>query len=165
MGSIFIDKSAVVHASSIITPSALDECDIFIERNVIIEPFVRILPCGGRGSIIIREESVLNVGVVLYGGGGIIIGANSLIGAYTVISATTHNYLEKNCPIKAQGHKDNCKPVDIGEDCWIGTHTFIGPQVSIARGCVFPDHSSITKSAREPYVIHDRQQHRVYVRR
>jgi len=165
MGFIRINPSASVHESSVLTQSNLAGCDIILEEGVVIEPFVRILPCGGSGSIIIKQGAVLNVGVVIYGGGGVVIGPNTLIGAYTVISATTHNYLMRHKSIKNQGHKCNLKPISIGADCWIGAHSFIGPELWIPDGCVFPNHSSIVKSYETEYAVFDYNLSPVFVRR
>jgi acetyltransferase-like isoleucine patch superfamily enzyme len=165
MGFIRIDPSASVHESCVLTQSKIDGCDIVIEERVVLEPFVRILPCGGSGSIIIKNGAVLNAGVVVYGGGGVIVGPNTLIGAHTVLSATVHNYLMRDKLIKNQGHKCNLKPISIGADCWIGAHSFVGPEIIIPDGCIFPNHSSIVKSIVGQYTVFDKSIAPVFVRR
>ena len=151
-----VHQGSRIHESAVITPSNYADCIIEIADKCVVEPNVRILPCGGIGSIYICEGVVLNVGVVIYGGNGVRIGKNSLIGAYTVISGSTHNFIRKSIPIKDQGHRQSCQEINISEDCWIGAHSFISPDVQIPRGCIFPDHTTIKPLKYKPYTIYDR---------
>lgn len=51
---------------------------IIIERDVVIESFVKIKPIGGIGDVVIGENSRINSGVVIFSGNGVQVGKNVL---------------------------------------------------------------------------------------
>lgn len=84
----------------------------------------------GRGTIIDANSSVK-------------IGANTFVAPYCFISDTTHNYDDLMTPIRLQGC--HYKPVEIGEDVWLGAHVIVLAGVKIGRGCVVGANSVVTR--------------------
>ncbi len=56
----------------------------------------------------------------------------TIIGAGCQIATTSHslNYLDRRRP------NNSAKPVEIGEDCWLGIGVTVLPGVKIGKGCV-----------------------------
>jgi acetyltransferase-like isoleucine patch superfamily enzyme len=89
-----------------------------------------------------------NVGIgefsYIGGGGGTIIGQDTIIGQYFSTHPENHNFLNKNLLIREQG--TTRKGINIGKNCWIGAKVTILDGVIIADGCVVAAGSVITKS-------------------
>lgn len=65
----------------------------------------------------------------------------TIIAAYCRIVTVNHslNYLERRRPDGA------AKPVEIGEDCWLGIGVTVLPGVTIGKGCVVAAGAVVTK--------------------
>lgn len=87
----------------------------------------------------------LNIGVMINAdcGGVIKIGNDVLIGPYTVIRASGHNYEDKNLLIRNQGH--NKGVITIEDDVWIGSGVVIIGNVTIGKGAVIAAGAVVTK--------------------
>lgn len=84
------------------------------------------------GTYIYAEEHVfVNFGAVILDGGTVKIGAR------TMIAPGVHIYTAEH-PLDIAERKvwENCRPVVIGRDCWIGGHATICPGVAIGERCV-----------------------------
>ncbi len=68
---------------------------IIIEDGVTIDSFVKIKPAGGSGDLVIGAHSVINPGVVMYTGNGLVIGKHVMIAANCVLSAASHEFMDK----------------------------------------------------------------------
>ncbi|MFT3739169.1 MAG: sugar O-acetyltransferase [Breznakibacter sp.] len=93
------------------------------------------------GDLIYAEENVfVNFGAVFLDGGTIKIGANTLIAPGVHIYTAQH-------PLDAAERKEweDCKPVVIGKDCWIGGHATILPGVTIGHRVVIGAGSLVNK--------------------
>lgn len=101
--------------------------NINIDKNVFI----------GRGTIIDANLSVK-------------VGQNTFIAPYCFISDTSHNFSDTIKPIRLQGC--NYKPVEIGEDVWLGAHVMVLAGVKIGKGCVVGANSVVTRDL-PPYVV------------
>jgi maltose O-acetyltransferase len=79
------------------------------------------------GKYIYAEEKVfINFGAVILDGGTVGIGARTLIAPGVHIYTAEH-------PLDIAERRvwENCRPVKIGRDCWIGGHVTICPGVTI----------------------------------
>jgi maltose O-acetyltransferase len=79
------------------------------------------------GKYIYAEEKVfINFGAVILDGGKVTIGARTLLAPGVHIYTAGH-------PLDIADRKEweDCKPVAIGRDCWIGGHATICPGVTI----------------------------------
>lgn len=84
----------------------------------------------GTDAVRIEDDVVINNFTHIFGGGGVSIGARTMISAACSISSTTHP--------KAVPHRKELMniPVTIGEDCWLGTGAIVLPGVTIGRGSI-----------------------------
>ena len=77
------------------------------------------------------EKVFINFGAVILDGGKV------TIGAHTLIAPGVHIYTAQHpLEIEERMKWENCKPVVIGEQCWIGGHVTICPGVTIGDRCV-----------------------------
>ncbi len=92
----------------------------------------------------------LNVGALLDGRGGLTIGSNVLVGPYSVILSSEHQWEGAAAPIMAQGRR----PVatTIGDDVYIGGHVTITPGITVAEGTIVGAGAVVTSDT-EPYTI------------
>lgn len=79
-------------------------------------------------------------------GGVILDGAKVTIGARTMLAPGVHIYTAQH-PLDADERDkwEDCKPVTIGERCWIGGHVTICPGVTIGDRCVIGAGSVVTR--------------------
>lgn len=97
-----------------------------------------------QGFIKIGKDCTVNYGCILYGAGGLEIGDNTRIAAYTVIMPMNHIYADPNIPIWMQG--ETAVGIRIGNDVWIGSGVKILDGVEIGDGSVVGAGSVVTKS-------------------
>lgn len=93
------------------------------------------------GDFIYAEENVfINFGAVILDGGTVKIGAN------TLIAPGLHIYTARH-PLDIEDRKqwEDCRPVVIGKDCWIGGRVTICPNVTIGDRSVIGAGSVVTK--------------------
>ena len=85
------------------------------------------------------------------GAGGVLIGDETIIGAYFSVHPENHNFDDLNRPIRTQGV--NRRGIIIGSNCWIGAKVTILDGSKVGNGCVvaagavvkgeFPDNAII----------------------
>jgi virginiamycin A acetyltransferase len=107
---------------------------LIIGENSVIDAFVKIKFVGGRGDIIIGDNTYINSGCVLYSGNGIKIGNNVSISAGCFFTVN-HEYRDRNKLIQHQGFM-NKGGIIIEDDVWIGAGCIIMDGVHISEGCV-----------------------------
>lgn len=86
----------------------------------------------------------INRGVYITARADISIGENVLIGPGVIINSGMHHYENPDILIRNQGHK--IRPINIGNDVWIGANSVIMPGVTIGDGCVIGAGTIVTKS-------------------
>lgn len=94
-------------------------------------------------NIDIGDNVFINAGCILHGEGGLTIGDDTLIGPYTTIWTSNHNFADARVPIREQGH--SCAPVKIDRDVWIGALVTIVAGVTIGEGSVVGANAVVTK--------------------
>lgn len=87
--------------------------------------------CDYGEGIIAGEGVFINFGAVILDGGTVTIGKKTLIAPGVHIYTAEH-------PLDADERDEweDCRPVKIGERCWIGGHSTICPGVTIGDRCV-----------------------------
>jgi len=125
---------------------------IIIEDNVVIDSFVKIKPVGGNGDLIIKKNSYINSGTVIYTGNGITIGSDVLIAANCTLASVNHAYKDKNKKIIEQRFQDSKGGIIIEDDVWIGANSVILDGAIIRKGCVIGA-NSLVNSELTPYSI------------
>jgi dTDP-4-amino-4,6-dideoxy-D-glucose acyltransferase len=108
---------------------------------------------GGRG-VIVGKYSDVQPHVVVWGGGNLRIGNYVSVGVGTIILTATYDY---NSPKMVDGVPDETKTlfgrVIIEDNCYIGAHCTIMPNVKIGEGCVIGANSLVLKDT-EPWGIY-----------
>lgn len=117
-----------------------EECGnhVNIDRNSIIGNYIRLGDYSGIG-----KNSYISDHVT--------IGKYVMMGPDCLIYTRNHEFSELDSPMCFQGFKDY-KPVEIGNDVWIGGRVIILPGVHIGDGCIIGAGSVVTKDV-EPYTI------------
>ena len=85
------------------------------------------------------DHAMIGPGARLYNQGRISIGAKSVISQRAHICASTHDVTDPLFQLV-------CRPVTIGQQCWVAAEAFVGPGVTMgdhavlgARGALFTD--------------------------
>lgn len=105
-----------------------------------------------------QDEPRLTIGRAVFVGQGthlsvmrpMVIGDNTLIGAYCYLVTNQHCFSDRKIPIRNQGYTS--EPLSIAEDVWIGAASTIMPGVTIQKGAVIGANSVVTKDV-GPYEI------------
>jgi acetyltransferase-like isoleucine patch superfamily enzyme len=93
--------------------------------------------------ITIGDRSAVGAGSFLGGQGGIVIGADVLLGPGVRIFSENHAHDALDRPIRAQGQRR--APVTIADDCWFGAGATILAGVTIGTGCVIAAGAVVTR--------------------
>jgi maltose O-acetyltransferase len=85
-------------------------------------------------------------GVFFNSGACVLDGAIVTIGKKTLMAPGVHIYTAQH-PVEVEDRRtwEDCKPVTIGEECWIGGHSTILPGVTIGDRVVIGAGSVVTK--------------------
>lgn len=129
---------------------------VSIGKNVSILPFLRlevykldknsIIP-----QIIIGNDVNIEQNVHITSGYHIHIGNECSILAGSVITDIIHPY--DDVDVAASGQACRCKPVNIGEQCFIGTHAIIMPGVTLGKHVIVGANSVVTHSFPDNCVV------------
>jgi len=108
---------------------------VYIHDGVIID--------ANGGWIEIGDETTINPYCVLYGGGGLKIGAHCGIATQTVIVASAHTFERTDLPIMNQ--LVTAKGIVIEDDVWLGAGCRVLDGVVIGRGAVVGAGAVVTR--------------------
>jgi acetyltransferase-like isoleucine patch superfamily enzyme len=100
--------------------------------------------------LIIEEKVYIGRNVYLGVYKTLSIGKNTLIGAYSYIINSNHQYKDREIPIRLQGHTGS--PIFIVQDVWIGCHVIILSGVTIGNGAIIGAGAVVNKDV-PPYEI------------
>ena len=95
------------------------------------------------GYIRVGKGSSIGQYVLLYGNGGLEIGDNVMIAAYTSVIASSHRVDDPGLPMNAQGFVS--KGIRIGNNVWIGAGARILDGVSIGEGAIIGANAVVTR--------------------
>lgn len=96
------------------------------------------------GSICLGDNVYVGPYTVLYGHGGLTIGADTLIAAHAVIVPANHSFSSRQRPIREQ--REQRLGITIGEDVWIGAGAKILDGVTIGRGSIIGAGAVVNRS-------------------
>lgn len=102
------------------------------------------------GLVRIGDRFFANGDVSLFGGGGIQIGNDVLMGPRVQVFSENHRYETRSVPINRQGWQR--AQVRIGDDVWIGAGAIVLPGVTIGAGAIVAAGAVVTKDV-TPYSI------------
>jgi putative colanic acid biosynthesis acetyltransferase WcaF len=110
-----------------------------IGKGVRIYPSVRVwLPMNLR----VGNFSSVGPGVNIYNQGDVCIDNKVIISQRTHLCASTHDYTNLLHPLVLA-------PITIRDNVWVCAEAFIGPNVTLAKGCVIGARSVVTKDTNE----------------
>ncbi|MES2278849.1 MAG: acyltransferase [Bacteroidota bacterium] len=104
--------------------------------------FIKFPVClEGPQYISVGDNGSINAFVHMWGHGGITIGNNCLIASHVSINSVTHNttVLPYNSSVVE-------KPVNIGNNVWIGSHAVILPGITIGDNAIIGAGAVVTKN-------------------
>ena len=119
-----------------------DGCEL--EAGVILHPY--------GGSIALEQDVFIGPGSVIYGHGGVIIGAGTLIAMHCRILSSNHTVAAQGTPIRSL--PDIPRPTRIGRDVWLGAGVTVLGGVTIGDGCVIGAGAVVTDDLPPGAVAH-----------
>lgn len=135
--------------------SALGKGKLEIGKNANIGSFSQIIISTSYNNIgeHIKIGNDVGMGEFAYigGGGGTIIGCDTIIGQYFSTHPENHHFFDKTLLIREQGVSR--KGICIGQNCWIGSKVTILDGSTIGDNCVIAAGSVVTKSFPENSVL------------
>jgi len=109
-------------------------------KSITYYPGIKINPAR---NIVIGDNVDLAWGVLITTGGGVSIGARTLVGYNTMILSANHVIPKDKGKIFSSGHEK--KEIVIENDVWIGAGCIILPGIKIGEGSVIAAGSVVTK--------------------
>ena len=88
---------------------------------------------------------------VLYGWGGLKIGAYCNFSSHVVLATVSHHHEITSKPMALTGEK--VAPITIEEDVWVAANSTVNANTTIAKGCVIGANAVVTKNT-EPMGIY-----------
>jgi acetyltransferase-like isoleucine patch superfamily enzyme len=100
-----------------------------------------------KGKIIIGDDVSLGDHVLIAGNEYVEVGANTRIEPYCVLRDMNHTFHGTDVHWRLTPHQS--APIVVGENCFLGCHSYIMPGVTIGRGAVILPRSIVTKDVGE----------------
>lgn len=100
-----------------------------------------------RGKIVVGDDVFLGDHVMIAGNEYVEIGANSRLEAYCVLRDMNHSFRGTDVHWRLTPHQSD--PIRIGENCFVGAHSYIMPGVTLGKGSVILPRSIVTKDVAE----------------
>ncbi len=147
---ILIDKGASLHIGDHVELRRNVElrvhqkAQVNIGSKVRIDRGVRIL-AANEAQIDIADKVRIGLYAVFNGGDNISVGKGCLISGFVYLQTSMHGFKSKNLGIQQQGYAH--APVQLEEDCWLGTHVVILPDVHLEKGVVVGSNAVVNNSA------------------
>ena len=88
----------------------------------------------------VGEQVLIGPGARIYNQGTITIGAWSVISQRAHLCASTHR-------VDDPGFQLECRPIAVGERCWVAAEAFVGPGVTMADGAVLAARGALFEDA------------------
>jgi acetyltransferase-like isoleucine patch superfamily enzyme len=144
-----------VNIGDFVKLSALGKDKLKIGNNVNIGSFSQVIVSTSFNNLGEHIKIGDNVGIgefsYIGGGGGTVIGKDTIIGQYFSAHPENHNFTDTSLLIREQGVSR--KGIVIGKNCWLGSKVTILDGVIIGDGCVVAAGSVVTKSFENGLII------------
>jgi acetyltransferase-like isoleucine patch superfamily enzyme len=131
-----IGRNATLRANTEERPGISLGDGAWVQDSVIIN--------ANRGRVTLGARSWLGPFCLVYGNGGVSIGADVLVAAHTSINTVSHESTRCDIPINDQPVLTD--PVVIEDDVWIGLNAVILQGVTIGRGAIIGAGAVVTRS-------------------
>lgn len=126
------------------------QSEIHISSNVRIDRGVRLLVTN-KAKLELEEGVRVGLYTVFNGGDSIKVGAKSLISGFVYLQTSMHGFKDRQQSVQSQGYDH--APIELGRDCWLGTHVVVLPGVKLGDGVVVGSNAVVTKSVDSYNVI------------
>jgi acetyltransferase-like isoleucine patch superfamily enzyme len=121
-----------------------------IGNKVRIDRGVRLLATN-KAEIVLEKGVRVGLYSVFNGGDSIYVGDKSLISGFVYLQTSMHGFKERNLKVQQQGYTH--APIQLGSDCWLGTHVVVLPGVKLSKGVVVGSNAVVNRSFEEYKVI------------
>jgi len=133
----------------------MSRCGLSIGRGSKIGDFCIIKVSGTLADLGSKIQIGKNVGIGDFchigGSGGVIIGSESIFGAYVSVHPENHLFSNPNKLIREQGVER--LPVSIGENCWIGAKSTFLAGSGVGNNCIVAAGSVLTKRFPDDVIV------------
>jgi acetyltransferase-like isoleucine patch superfamily enzyme len=119
--------------------------ETYIKENCYFDAYGGFIEVGG--------QAAFGQNTIIHGGGGVSIGRNVIVGAFSYIIASNHEFNSRELPIMLQGERR--LGISIGSNVWIGGGVIILDGVTVGDNCVIGAGTIVTKSVRSNTVVHN----------
>lgn len=94
-------------------------------------------------NLVIKDHVLVNINCMLNAEGGLTIGSGVMIGPFTTIWTSNHEFSDTKIPIRLQGNR--YAPVVIEDDVWVGAQVTILAGVRVGQGAIVGAGAVVTK--------------------
>lgn len=113
----------------------------YIGNHVYIGPNFKV---GYPQNLIIEDYVAIGEGCFINANGGVTIKSGTVLGPNITIFSVNH--IMEGSETLPFSNTNSLKPVEIGNNCWIGANSFILPGVTLGEGSLVAGGSVVTKS-------------------
>lgn len=138
---IRIGSGARIESGVVLRANTTDHRGVTVGEGASIKEYAVIN--ANAGFVEFGPRAWLGPHCLVYGNGGVTIGADVLIAAHTTISTVSHITDRVDVPINAQGI--HCAPVVIEDDVWIGLNVTVLQGVTIGSGAIVGAGAVVTR--------------------
>ncbi len=140
-GGIRVGSGARIEAGAVLRANTADHRGVSVGAGASVKEYAVLN--ANAGHIELGPRVWIGPHCLVYGNGGVSIGADVLIAAHTTISTVSHVTERTDVPINAQGI--HCEPVVIEDDVWIGLNVTILQGVTIGSGAIVGAGAVVTR--------------------
>ncbi|HZT95551.1 MAG TPA: acyltransferase [Chloroflexota bacterium] len=130
-----------VHAGATLRGTGTRHPGLSMGRYTIIRENAYVDAHGGW--IELRQGVFAGQNAVIYGQGGVTVGANTLLAPGVTLVAASHLFSGEDRPIKFQ--PEDYRGITIGANCWLGANAVVLDGVTIGSGCVVGAGAVVTR--------------------
>lgn len=138
---IRIGSEARIEAGAVIRANTADPRGVSVGAGASVKEYAVLN--ANEGHVELGPRAWLGPHCLVYGNGGVSIGADVLIAAHTTISTVSHVTERTDVPINAQGI--HCAPIVIEDDVWIGLNVSVLQGVTIGTGAIVGAGAVVTR--------------------
>lgn len=124
--NVVIDDNVVLDAKGSDNQGLFIGNGVFIGRNT-------ILSCKN-GDIVLDDNVNVGFNCEIFSASRVHVGKNTLLAAYVYLVGGTHHFDRLDTPILFQERASD--GIDVGDNCWLGTHAAVFDGVTIGRECI-----------------------------
>jgi len=126
------------------------QSQVHIGSNVRIDRGVRLLSTN-KAKLQLEDGVRVGLYTVFNGGDSIRVGSKSLISGFVYLQTSMHGFKDRSQEVQNQGYDH--APINLGKDCWLGTHVVVLPGVNLGQGVIVGSNAVVNKSAEDYQVI------------